>query len=256
MSNRWPTTCLVDESGVYGRDDNREKIVEFLRSYNANGNKIGVIALVGMGGIGKTTLAQLVYKDRRVVDCFDLKAWVCVSEEFDLVRITKNILKAITSETCTDDNDLNLLQCKLEESLSRKKFLLVLDDVWSENYNDLESLQLPFSAGLQGSKIIVTTRSGEVAQVMRSIRIHYLGQLSPEDCWSLFAKHAFENGDSSPHPKLEEIGKEIVKRCKGLPLAAKTLGSALYSELRVEEWENMLNSKIWDLPNDQILPAL
>ena len=119
-----------------------------------------------------------------------------------------------------------------------------------------KSLQLPFSACLQGSKIIVTTRSGEVAQVMRSIRIHQFGRLSPEDCWSLFSKHAFENGDSSPHPKLEEIGKEIVKRCKGLPLAAKTLGSALYSELRVEEWENLLNSEIWDLPNDEILSAL
>ena len=91
---------------------------------------------------------------------------------------------------------------------------------------------------------------------MRSVRIHHLGQLSPEDCWSLFAKHAFEKGDSSPHPKLEEIGKEIVKKCKGLPLAAKTLGAALYSELRVKEWENVLNSKIWDLPNDGILPAL
>ena len=121
----------------------------------------------------------------------------------------------------------------MEERLSRKKFLLILDDVWNENYNDLESLQLPFSAALQGSKIIVTTRSGEVARVMRSIGIHHLGRLSPEDWWSLFSKHAFENGDSSPHPKLEEIGKEIVKRCEGLPLAAKTLGSALYSELRV-----------------------
>ena len=205
-----------------------------------------MIALVGMGGIGKTTLAQLVYKDRKVVDCFDLKAWVCVLEEFDLVRITKTILKAITSGTSTDDNDLNLLQCKLEERLIRKKFLLVLDDVWNENYNDLESLQLPFSVGLQGSKIIVTTHNGEVARVMRSIRIHQFGRLSPEDYWSLFSKHAFENGDSSPHPKLEEIGKEIAKRCKGLPLAAKTLGSALFSELRVEEWENLLNSEIWD----------
>ena len=259
LSNRWPTSSLVDESRVYGRDDNRETIIEFLLSHNASDqNKIGVIALVGMGGIGKTTLAQLVYKDRRVVNCFDLKGWVCVSEEFDLVRITKTILKAITSgtpENPSDDNDLNLLQCKLEERLSRKKFLLVLDDVWNENYNDLEKLQLPLSAGLRGSKIIVTTRSGEVARVMRSVRID-LGLLSRTDCWSLFAKHAFENGDSSPHPRLEEIGKEIVKKCKGLPLVAKTLGAALYSELRVKEWENVLNSKTWDLPNDEILPAL
>nr|CAN81564.1 hypothetical protein VITISV_002475 [Vitis vinifera] len=117
-------------------------------------------------------------------------------------------------------------------------------------------LQTPFTVGLNGSKIIVTTRSDKVASVMRSVHIHHLGQLSFEDCWSLFAKHAFENGDSSLHPELEEIGKGIVKKCKGLPLAAKTLGGALYSELRVKEWEFVLNSETWDLPNDEILPAL
>ncbi|KAL6328726.1 hypothetical protein AAG906_003412 [Vitis piasezkii] len=201
------------------------------------GNGIGVIALVGMGGIGKTTLTQLVYNDRRVDIYFDLRAWVCVSDEFDLVRITKTIVKAIdsgTSENSSDENDLNLLQLKLKERLSGKKFFLVLDDVWNENYNNWDRLQTPFTVGLPGSKIIVTTRSDKVAS------------LSFDDCWSLFAKHAFENGDSSRHPELQEIGKEIVKKCKGLPLAAKTLG----------EWENVLNSETWDLPNDEILPAL
>ncbi|KAL6312088.1 hypothetical protein AAG906_015484 [Vitis piasezkii] len=259
LSKRWPTTCLVDESGVYGRDDNKEKIVEFLMSHKASENKIGVIALVGMGGIGKTTLTQLVYNDRRVVAWFDLKAWVSVSDEFDLVRITKTILKAFDSGTSgksSDDDDLNLLQLKLKERLSRKKFLLVLDDVWNEDYNIWDLLRTPFSVGLNGSKIIVTTRIKKVAAVMHSAPIHHLGQLSFEDCWSLFAKHAFENGDSSSHPKLEEIGKEIVKKCDGLPLAAKTLGGALYSEVRVKEWENVLNSEMWDLPNNAILPAL
>ncbi|KAL6328645.1 hypothetical protein AAG906_003330 [Vitis piasezkii] len=259
LSKRWPTTSLVDESGVYGRDVNREEIVKFLLSHNASGNGIGVIALVGMGGIGKTTLTQLVYNDRRVDRYFDLRAWVCVSDEFDLVRITKTIVKAIdsgTSENSSDENDLNLLQLKLKERLSRKKFCLVLDDVWNENYNNWDRLQTPFTVGLPGSKIIVTTRSNNVATVMHSDRIHHLGQLSFEDCWSLFAKQAFKNGDSSRHPKLEEIGKEIVKECKGLPLAAKTLGGALYSESRVEEWENVLISETWDLPNDEILPAL
>ena len=94
-----------------------------------------------------------------------------------------------------------------------------------------------------------------VARAMRSVGIDFV-QLSVEDYWSLFAKHAFGKGESSPHPKLEEIGKEIVKKCKGLPLAAKTLGAALYSELLVKEWENVLNSKMWDFPNDEILSAL
>ena len=74
---------------MYDRDDDIEEIVEFLLSYNnTSGNSIGVISLVGMDGFGNITLSQLVYKDRRVVDCFDLKARVCVSEEFDLVWIT------------------------------------------------------------------------------------------------------------------------------------------------------------------------
>ena len=254
LSERWPTTSLVDESKVYGRDDNKEKIVDFLLSRNASGNKIGVIALVGIGGIGKTTLAQLAYNDRRVEECFDLKAWVCVSDEFDLVKITKTIVEEI--DESFDTNNLNMLPLKLKERLHRKKFLLVLDDVWDENYNNWDRLQTPFTVGLPGSKIIVTTRSDKVASVMRSVRIHHLGQLSFEYCWSLFAEHAFENGDSSLRQELEEIGKEIVKKCKGLPLAAKTLGGALYSESRVEEWENVLNSETWDLPNDKILPAL
>ncbi|RVW79844.1 putative disease resistance RPP13-like protein 1 [Vitis vinifera] len=254
-SKRWPTTSLVDKSGVYGRDGDKEEIVKYLLSHNASGNKISVIALVGMGGIGKTTLAKLVYNDWRVVEFFDLKAWVCVSNEFDLVRITKTILKAIDSGT-SDHNDLNLLQHKLEERLTRKKFLLVLDDVWNEDYNDWDSLQTPFNVGLYGSKIVVTTRINKVAAVMHSVHTHHLAKLSSEDCWSLFAKHAFENGNSSPHPKLEEIGKEIVKKCDGLPLAAKTLGGALYSEVRVKEWESVLNSEIWDLPNNAVLPAL
>ncbi|RVX04623.1 putative disease resistance RPP13-like protein 1 [Vitis vinifera] len=106
----------------------------------------------------------------------------------------------------------------------------LVDDITTEAYDARWSLILNLSVGLNGSKIIVTTRIEKVAAVMHSAPIHHLGQLSFEDCWSLFAKHAFENGDSSSHPKLEEIGKEIVKKCDGLPLAAKTLGGALYSE--------------------------
>ena len=121
-----------------------------------------------MGGIGKTTVTQLVYNDRRVEECFDLKAWVCVSDEFDLVKIMKTILKAINSGT-SNDNDLNLLQLKLKESHSREKFLLILDDVWNEDYINRYLLQTPFTVCLNGSKIIVTIRGDKVALVMCSV---------------------------------------------------------------------------------------
>ncbi|GLT70859.1 hypothetical protein SLA2020_429130 [Shorea laevis] len=115
-----------------------------------------------MGGIGKTTLAQLVFNDEKVQSLFDLKAWACVSEDFDVVRVTKTILKSVTSESC-DDNDLNLLQVKLKEKLSGKKFLVVLDDLWNENYNDWTILRAPFEAGAPGSAIVITTRNQKVS---------------------------------------------------------------------------------------------
>lgn len=103
----------------------------------------------------------------------------------------------------------------------------------------------------------MTTRDKSVASIMGASHMHNLGQLSLEDCWSIFLKHAFLNGDAATaRPALEAIGKEIVKKCQGLPLAAKTLGGLLSSKLDAEEWDNTLKSDLWDLPNDEILPAL
>ncbi|XP_062175419.1 putative disease resistance RPP13-like protein 1 [Alnus glutinosa] len=211
-----------------------------------------------MGGIGKTTLAQLVYKDERVKKHFDLKAWICVSDEFDVFRVTKTVLEAVTSSTC-DMKGLNLLQVTLQEKLMGKKFLLVLDDVWNENYADWEVLCSPFKFGAQGSMVIVTTRNEGVASIMRTTPTdHYLKTLLEEDCWSLFAKHAFYDYNSNACPKLEVIGRQIVKKCKGLPLAAKTIGGLLRFKLNVNEWEKILKSELWDSPINKtnILPAL
>ena len=254
-SQRWPSASLVDESGVYGRGGSKEEIIEFLLCDNQRGNEACVISIVGMGGHGKTTLSQLVYNDERVDTHFDLKSWVCVSDEFDLLKIMKAILRQV-SPLNSKVKDPNLLQVRLKESLNGKKFLLVLDDVWNENYNNWDLLHTPLKAGFKGSKIIVTTRSEKVALIMRATRIHHLGQLPFEDCWSIFAKHAFGSGDSSLHPKLEAIGKEIVGKCNGSPLAAKILGGILYCKVAEEEWENILNSEMWKLPTNEIFSSL
>jgi len=227
-SKRLPTTSLVDESGILGRDDDKEKIVSLLLSDDATGNEnLCVIPIVGMGGIGKTTLAQLVYNDERVKKHFELKAWVCVSDEFDVFRVTKTILEELGSATIADSKNLNLLQLTLNEKLKGKKFLLILDDVWNENSANWERLSTPFKFGAPGSVVIVTTRTDDAASIMRTVPTHRLKTLLEEDCWSLFAKHAFGNSDT--RPELEVIGRKIVKKCEGLPLAAKTIGGLLQS---------------------------
>jgi Leucine-rich repeat (LRR) protein len=255
LSERLPTTSLVEESDICGRNDEKEAIIKMLLSDDARDNEMGVIAIVGMGGIGKTTLAQSVYNNDKVKEHFNIDAWVCVSEEFDLFKVTKTILEALTS-SIFDIKDLNQLQLRLKECLTGKKFLLVLDDVWNETYNHWETLCKPFKYGAQGSKVIVTTRSDRVVSIVRAMP-YRLMELPEEDCLSLFAKHAFHDGNSNAHGELEVTGRKIIEKCRGLPLAVKTI-SALLSKSDVDEWDNILKSELWDLPIDDIgiFPAL
>ena len=255
---RLPSTSLVDESEVYGRDDDKEAVIELLLSDAVSSEKICVIPIVGMGGVGKTTLAQAVFNDRRVAGHFDLKSWVCVSEDFDVFRVTSTLLDSESSSSARDARDLNSLQVELREKLAGKKFLIVLDDVWDELLPYWDVMRMPFKDGAQGSKIIVTTRIEEVASIMgtHTIPVHHLNALAEEDSWKLFVKHTF--GSFTTNPDLERIGREIVKKCKGLPLAVKTLGGLLRSNLDIDHWEGILKSEIWELTDKQndILPSL
>ncbi|KAH9669050.1 putative disease resistance RPP13-like protein 1 [Citrus sinensis] len=259
VGQRLPTTSLVNEAEVYGREKDKEAIVELLlRDDSRADDGFSVISIKGLGGVGKTTLAQLVYQDERVQRHFQIKSWTCVFEDFDVFRVSKLILNSIASDQCTDKDDLNLLQEKLKKQLSGKKFLVVLDDVWNENYNSWRALSCPFGAGAFGSKIVVTHRNQGVAETMRAVSTKTLKELSDDDCLRVLIQHSLGARDFNIPQSLKEVAEKIVKKCKGLPLAAKTLGGLLRGKDDLNDWEFLLNANIWDLQEDKcdIVPAL
>ncbi|WJX58280.1 hypothetical protein P8452_43750 [Trifolium repens] len=254
----WRQTCsIIAEPKVYGREDDKEKIVEFLINQAGDSKTLSVYPIVGLGGVGKTTLAQLVYNDQRVgTTNFYTKIWVCVSEVFSVKRILCSIIESIKSEKC-DALDLDVIQRKVQELLQGKRFLLVLDDVWNKNeelkfglsqekWNQLKSV---LSSGSKGSSCLVSTRDEVVASIMGTCQAHHLFGLSENECWLLFKQYAF-GYDTEEQVELVEIGKEIAKKCGGLPLAAQALGGLMHSRNGEKEWLEIKNSGLWDLPSD------
>ncbi|TYG71988.1 hypothetical protein ES288_D05G443500v1 [Gossypium darwinii] len=250
---RLQPTSLMDGAVEYvGRANEKQEMLELLKSNNSDG--VRVLSIVGMGGMGKTTLAQLVYNDPSIKESFDHKSWVCVSADFDAVNITKTILRSLDADS-RDENNWNSLQVKLKEKLSEKRMLLVLDDIWNVSCNDWTILRAPFGAG---TKIIVTTRLQNVSSNVDSVKAFYLDKLSHHDCLSIFAQHALKARNFDGHLQFKEIGENIVRRCNGLPLAAKAIGSLLRTFTDHSEWEKVYRSEIWDLPEDpcDLIPAL
>jgi replication-associated recombination protein RarA len=196
-----------------------------------------VVAIGGKEGVGKTTLAQLVYNDDTVVTAFDLRAWVFDnSKDFDVVSITRTILLSVT-DACNFSDNLDLLQVKLREKLSGKSCLIVLDHVCDLDSERWDLLCQPF-AGSE-VKIVVTTRNNSVPPIMAAmISTHQLEVLSDVDCLSMLVDHAKAKSKFDTDPKLQAIMEKIARKCKGLPRAAKHFGGRLLST-HYTEWEKI-----------------
>ncbi|GMH30594.1 hypothetical protein Nepgr_032437 [Nepenthes gracilis] len=253
---RLPSTDIPDEDRISGREEERRRIIEFLESCEGDRRRISVVAIAGMPGVGKTSLAQHVYNDEILRDFFDIKVWVCVSNDFDVVRVTKTIHESVSS-WLFESEDLNIVQKDLSGRLIEKKVLLVLDDLWSEDYDKWDALLKPFKMVAEGSAVLITTRHENVAKVSNPDLTLHLEQLSDEDCWSIIKTHAFSQMDLAVNLKREVLGRKIARKCGGLPLAAKAVGRLLRST-KEDEWELILEHDLWYSVNDKssILPAL
>ncbi|CAL1379957.1 unnamed protein product [Linum trigynum] len=249
---------------VVGREDDKQNIIKLLLSSNHEAT-ISVVTIVGMGGLGKTTLAQLVFDDDQVNDHFDIKVWVYVSQRFDVKVILRKMLRSIDCRI-EADSELDDLQAKFREKIKGRRFLFVLDDVWEESNPSWETLGKYLTKGEPGSKVLVTTRSTKVAEVsggaLRSetctsiVEPYHLKGLSEEESWNLLVKKALPR-EVLRDPQVQEIGKQILGKCDGVPLAVSAIASVLADSRDPKtEWSTFLQKGLSSIMKGQEDPIM
>ncbi|WOK91791.1 disease resistance protein RGA3 [Canna indica] len=215
-------------------------------------DQINLFAITGMGGIGKTTLAQKIYNDERIKAHFEVRIWVCVTQQFTDTNILKEIISGAGgsyAETQTREQ----LEAIMNTTLQHKKFFLVLDDVWSKQVcNNI--IELSLQSKIAGSRILITTRNEALVRELSGAHLHRMKLLPIKDGWSMLSKKVFQDGDSQEMQDLTNIGVKIVRKCKGLPLAISIVSGVLRTKRRdIQEWEKIFLDPAWsspDLPND------
>ncbi|KAI3409221.1 uncharacterized protein J3R85_019579 [Psidium guajava] len=250
------THSFVPILNVIGRNEDKKNLIDLLMGSGDGGaRKINVIPIVGIGGIGKTILAKLVYIDGRVNKHFVLKVWLSMPLEFEVKKIIRDIIQSLDHEANRDSWSLEMLQNHLRNLVENKRCLFVMDDVWEVRREDWLGLRDLLEGVSEGSRVIVTSQNKSIASTMGPVPPYNLGSLSSEDSLTLFTKWAFDEGQEKNYPDLMVIAEQIVSKCGGNPMAVKTLGSLLYSKHNPRDWESVRDSEIWQLETD-ILPSL
>ncbi|CAL8074277.1 unnamed protein product [Prunus armeniaca] len=244
------TNSFFDEDEiVVGRKEDLSKIITILTNSNLDQENLSVMPIVGMAGLGKTTLAKSVFNDDSIGHHFHKKIWVCVSNTFEVNSILCWILEYLNPTKAGIQRQDALLK-NLVEELKEKRYFLVLDDVWNEDPNKWSNLLTCLSKlhSARGSVVIVTTRSATVSSITEvRLPMCVLGSLSVDDCWAILKKRAFPDGSAPIAKDIETIGWEIARKCAGIPLTAKVLGSMMRSKDSIDDWLEIQKSKIWGL---------
>ncbi|KAJ9547019.1 hypothetical protein OSB04_019562 [Centaurea solstitialis] len=236
IKNRQHETRFLGAANIIGRQGEKKAFLYKLLGDETCSQNFNIVPIVGMGGIGKTTLARLLYNETQVKDHFEIRAWVCVSNEFDIFKISNSIFQEVTKGH------------KISTSFGR---------CMSETRRDWDTLVSPFHYGAPGSKIMMTTRKEKLLKSLDYNNLNHLESLPYDDSLSLFSQHALGESNLDSHPLLKPYGEGIVKKCDGLPLALEAIGRLLKTKPSEEDWKVVLDSEIWMLKDEkEIVPAL
>ncbi|XP_057781443.1 putative disease resistance protein RGA4 [Salvia miltiorrhiza] len=238
-----------------GRDDIASEIVGMLtNSITTDDGSVSILAIVGMGGLGKTTLTRKVFNRLKDETRFGLHIWVHVSPNFDPIILLKKILKEVSQQNKQLPSNQVEIESKqdilseLQKALKDKTYLLILDDLWNQDVSKWEGFMnslLGVSDCVKGNAIVVSTRNMEVASIVNTLHIHELKGLSEQECWSIIRAKAF--GKKDVPSEFEAIGIKIARRCQGLPLAANIVGGLLHNKSE-EKWRSI--EEKWLSPNE------
>ncbi|GLT82939.1 hypothetical protein SLE2022_012590 [Rubroshorea leprosula] len=247
-------SLLGDPSGVIGRDGDVQKIVKLLIDSSTQ-QPLCVFSIVGIAGLGKTTLAKQVCNNDQIRGHFSSIMWICVSDNFDVMGILVQMLESLSEGHRENITNRDAIVQKIKGKLEQTTYLLILDDVWNEKrreWTDLRDCLLGLSKK-NGNRVLVTTRIQQVAKVMGVLpeHQHCLKQLEDDDCWSVIRHRVFGN---SPIPsELETIGRENAKKCGGVPLVASVIGGMLCATRDEYDWR-----EVWGLieEGDEVFPVL
>ncbi|XP_037465580.1 disease resistance protein RGA2-like [Triticum dicoccoides] len=244
------------------RAKDSKKIVDILVGQAKNAD-LTVVPIVGMGGLGKTTLAQIVYNDPEIQKHFDVLLWVGVSDSFDVNSLAKSIVEAAPKKKDDDKEAAGSKKKKtpldsLQNLVSGQRYLLVLDDVWKLEVDKWGQLKARLQHGGVGSVVLTTTRDEGVAEIMRPAETYNLRTLEDQYIKEIIETTAFgcfQRKENWPAVLVNMVG-EIVKRCMGSPLAATALGSVLRTKTSEEEWKAVSSRSNICTEESGILPIL